>query len=570
MKTFCSKLKAAPNYYIIFAILIFIGAIYLVFNYLTPIVLDDCGYTRNGQTIWSIIQDQSRDYMTFNGRFLAHGCAQFIGGILGKSIFNILNAIMVTFLIYILCLCSVENTHHITYILVALASFLVWFAYPDQYVTMFMVAGSMNYLWGSAIVLTFYALYMYACDNPDRLFSTTLIVFASIFAFIAGVWGEIYSLCLCPAIFIDLIINKTHRNTITYSFFVSFCIGACIEILAPGNFARLSRIDANNVSTLAILGTRMVNVLQEIIQSPLIWIWISIVFCIILLKLNKIKVSYIENIIPTIAIIISTLFITITGTTWSRTMFAIYSFSFIILLRFICRLKLSKIVSSVLTLAVIVAIGLDASYEYSKLKQQNSSIQQVVTDSYCNPTSKYITLEKTECSRKTFGISVLSSDSTNWRNQTFARYYHVEPKCVIPLEVHQAVLNRKTYPQQKLVAINTNYSILLTNLEFPMIKYVQIRYICDGYIFHNKIRRLINSIGCSEFAHNIYKQYTDIPFGKYLLEYADTIDVNIPVHNPDGNEAGYIAYEGYNKLIFIRNTSLPKYHMPIQDITIIP
>ncbi|MGN0246799.1 MAG: DUF6056 family protein [Lachnospiraceae bacterium] len=570
MKTFRLKLKQLPYYYVIPTILIFIGALYIVCNYLTPIVLDDCGYTRKGQTIWSIIQDQSHDYMTFNGRFLAHGCAQFVGGILGKSVFNILNTLMAVSLIYILCLCSARSNHNITYVLVALASFLVWFAYPDQYVTMFMVAGSMNYLWGSAIVLTYYALYMHACNNTNSLFSTRLIIFTSVYAFIAGVWGEIYSLCLCPAIFLDLIINKTHRNKITYFLFIFFSIGACMEILAPGNFARLSRIDANNVSTLAILGTRMVSILQEIIQSPLIWIWISIVFCIILLKLNKIKVSFIENIIPIIAIIISILFITITGTTWSRTMFAIYSFSFIIILRCICKLKLSKMVSTTLTLAIMVAISIDASHEYSKLKQQNTSIKQLITDSLQDSTSNYVTLNKAESSRKTFGINVLSSDSTNWRNQTFARYYHVAPKSVVPLEVHQAMSNKKKYPKQKLIPINNNYSILLTDTVLSTFHYVYIRYMCNGYIFHNKIRRLIESIGCTEFAHNIYKHNTDIPFGKYLLEYANTIDVNVPIHSPDGNEAGYITYEGYNKLIFIRNTSLPKYLMPIQDITITP
>lgn len=88
-------------------ILSIVGIAFLILNILTPEYLDDYLYKYafvNGkadtnypiQTINDIIYSQINHYQAFNGRVLIHTFVQLFTGILGKGVFNLVNALVFT------------------------------------------------------------------------------------------------------------------------------------------------------------------------------------------------------------------------------------------------------------------------------------------------------------------------------------------------------------------------------------------------------------------------------------------------------------------------------------------
>lgn len=563
MKSNTSPIISIGATYLLF---IAVGIFYFIFNYLTPIVLDDCGYTRSGQTICSIISEQAHDYMTFNGRFLSHGLVQFIGGIMGKNVVNILNAGMVMALIYLLAYVGMNYKNVSFSYLYPLAVLLVWFGYPDQYTTFFMVAGSFNYLWASVFALCFLVIYCQAYTHEENP-STFKIIAMTFAAFLIGLWGEMYAISLAPALFVDLLVNKQRRNKQTILIFIFFCIGAGIEILAPGNFLRLHNVAGSGGHT--AIGTQMVNLLQAFLGSALLWVYIGIFILYIALKIKHVQFAFREDFLfYIVAIILYLLFVLVTGTLWQRMLFGVYTFSFLILLRLCSYIPKHQFTMYILYVITIVIITIDAGKEIQTMFAQKYAIENVIEESK-SAKDAYIPWLGIEGSRKSINDNTLTVDPDNWQNTMFVKYYDIPSVSVVPQALYTLILNNDMLIPNKLTIIDEEFSVVLLNDTTPeTISSINIPYMTTGYVFHNKIKRIIECVGFETLAYRIYGDYRDILFGELLLESFENYHDNIRVHRSSTDAHCYVRDKQGRTMVFIRNKQLSHYNAPIGDIEV--
>ena len=190
----------SKSYLPVWLLAVGIFVLYLILNCLTPLWCDDLDYAHEGHTLRDIFRRETFDYLHANGRIFSHSVVQFFAGILGKPVFNPVNAFLTTVLICMIpCVASNDDSSQRTlwklFLLVSASLFLVWFVIPDQYITMFMIAGSSNYIWGCILNLLFINIFatIDECDETSRA-KYGLFILLALFA---GAWRAAHALCCC-------------------------------------------------------------------------------------------------------------------------------------------------------------------------------------------------------------------------------------------------------------------------------------------------------------------------------------------------------------------------------------
>jgi hypothetical protein len=138
----------------------------LILNFLTPLLADDYSYGLNLAKkritgIIDIYNYQIWHYFNWGGRTVAHTFAQ-ICLIFSKAIFNIINSLMYTILVYLIYLHGQlnrkEKIEKNAYIIL-LIHLILWFSIPVFGQSFLWLIGSCNYLWTTVIVLYFLLLF---------------------------------------------------------------------------------------------------------------------------------------------------------------------------------------------------------------------------------------------------------------------------------------------------------------------------------------------------------------------------------------------------------------------------
>ena len=182
-----------------------VGLAYLVLNFLTPEYHDDfvykfmfegggVNYGHRVQDVGDLIQSQVCHYSTVNGRSLVHFLVQLFTGLLGKQVFNVVNAII--FCIFIgLLKRSWGKRHDLLGMAVALVLVLLMPRFKD---TMLWMTGSINYLWSATATLLFLMIYEKRRHQAvDKRMPLTLVA-----AFLLGWTHEGITLPLAAALVI--------------------------------------------------------------------------------------------------------------------------------------------------------------------------------------------------------------------------------------------------------------------------------------------------------------------------------------------------------------------------------
>lgn len=536
------------NYLTILLIIVII-VMYCLLNILTPVVLDDCGYTRPGQTFMSVMHDQAHDYMYVNGRFVAHSTVQIVGGIFGKPIFNIMNAIMTALLVILLAYAAKEKeATSVGLFSIVCATGCVWFLYPDQYVTMFMVAGSVNYIWSTVLILLFLIFYSLISDQTRWLKR----LFLCLLALLAGSWSEMYSVCLAPAIFIDLIWHKKYRNKQHVVYAVCFFVGAAIVVLAPGNFARFgTEVDGDaGVSMM----TRVVNMLVRLLDSPLLWIWGITIGLALWRRYRKVMLDYRYTGILILAIVFSLAFIAVSGASWPRTFWAIYSFSFILLLQEFRHVHIPNWLKIVIGAALLVCIMADFCHEWKTLKVQKAAIDKVIQQTTDN--SAVVCWTGTEPSRKSISEDVLSVEPSSWKNTFFNNYYGLDSVCLMPCDVSEWLQEEiKVSDMSKVVMLENHMLFPVDTIDMDRDFTVEVD-MGDVYVFKSRLGRLLDAMHLS-CGTRIYR---DNEFNK---RFASLFSLSHPLSfgvslGTDENVAFYVTKKGQHYLA-VKNSIVTRY-----------
>lgn len=224
---------------IIFLSIIIFGY-FLKLNGFTPYWNDEFAYsfiigsdTRVNSMI-DIISSQHYLYFNWTGRVIIQSLVQFFL-LIGKDYFNIINSILVVFLIYLVCsfvrIRKFNTKDDLRDFIIA--TLLLWSLIPVMGQTIFWLAGAVNYLWATVIVLTFLLPYRYLIEGKyiikNNITSVTVMFFLGL---LAGCSHENTVVTALAFVGITFVFVMYKYKRIPY-WFVSGTIGLVIEICLP-------------------------------------------------------------------------------------------------------------------------------------------------------------------------------------------------------------------------------------------------------------------------------------------------------------------------------------------------
>lgn len=250
------KLKSTKKQQTII-ILVCIYLMMLILNLLTPILADDYSYSlglddTKINSFMDIINYQWWHYFNWGGRSVAHTIAQFLL-LFPKTIFNIINPLIYTCLIYLIYLHAKGNkeSNPLFLLLIHLG---LWFLLPVFGQTCLWLVGSCNYLWTSVIILWFLWIYRNKESNP----SIIKLIGIFILGFLAGWTNENTSagliVILLGYIIMQKVCSKKEKiQKIQIVGLIGTILGFLVMILAPGNFVRTTAFQDNSFFLVKII-----------------------------------------------------------------------------------------------------------------------------------------------------------------------------------------------------------------------------------------------------------------------------------------------------------------------------
>lgn len=236
---------------IFFSSLFFLVLGFYIMNYYEPLRCDDLIYQYywlNERTIdlrepidlanrvddmSEAFRSQMNHYSVMNGRFVVHFLVSCFCGFIGRPLFSILNAIIYAlFLLGCIKLlnfnCCFKSTSAIT---------IIWLCLPIQYILWYSIAFAINYLWVSTALIYFFILFRTQMVDNDKK-SILQIVGYFLFCLFLGSMHEGFSLPLCCAMSIYILVNRKTVNKYVIISTIGLCIGTAFVVFAPGTLGR--------------------------------------------------------------------------------------------------------------------------------------------------------------------------------------------------------------------------------------------------------------------------------------------------------------------------------------------
>lgn len=146
--------------YLFFLAVAMSAVLIFIFNVLTPMMTDDLFYAKTvseASSFWDLVRQEYEQYMTWSGRSVSHLILRcFLKT--DKMVFNVANSLVfvwLTLLIY----WNVEHKKKYDTCVFLFINLLLWMFGVVFRQTVLWETGACNYLWGSAIILSFVTLY---------------------------------------------------------------------------------------------------------------------------------------------------------------------------------------------------------------------------------------------------------------------------------------------------------------------------------------------------------------------------------------------------------------------------
>ena len=237
-----------------------------IFNVLTPMMTDDLFYSRTvseASSIGNLFAQEYTQYMTWTGRSVCHMILRFFL-LTDKMVFNVANSVvfvLLTLLIY----WNVEHKRKYDTPVYLLINLLLWMFGVVFRQTVLWETGACNYLWGSAIIMSFVTLYRYGLkresgsgqeaggDVPKQAVGLKHPVLWAVFLSVLGVlagWcnenssgGGLLMVLLCLGFYLyEQKKNNAGSGQLLKPWMVTGLIGQAVGlafmVLAPGNAVR--------------------------------------------------------------------------------------------------------------------------------------------------------------------------------------------------------------------------------------------------------------------------------------------------------------------------------------------
>lgn len=571
--------KALLEYWIVLSLLLFIIIVYSVINWLTPLWCDDLDYGAAGHTFGDIAHKEIHDYYHANGRICSHSLVQVFAGMLGKPLFNLLNPVMTLLMIILLPVVSgktpkVSVNKWCWLFLVSISLMLVWFVMPDQYITMFMIAGSSNYIWAAVLNLLFVYMFTHVLPKEMTMKAWQCVGIVAL-SFFAGAWMEMYSIALAPALFLYLLLHRRNVNKRLILAFVFYVVGTAIVVFAPGNFVR----QGGTIGAQVTIVTWLVNQLELAIRLKLVWVWLLTSALLIFEMVKKqyyFKEFVQDAIIWLVGIILSYAFLFVSGVLTFRALWAICLFSFVILFTVLSKVHINDWCGLVLSLLCVAIVCFDFCKEYKVCTNKRDAVATMLNQAQTGTLTNenYYLWPKTASSRKSFPVPKGLNGS--WPVNSFATYYHLKKFVVLPEIVYSYCVGERRADSLYCGLVPMVEGLAITELEEGNSK-LDLTYEFkteDAYVFRSMFGRLIAAMGYDDVVRKVYdsnKTFYGLLLEKVCpLESTSSVSVESEDNYMFEGTADVFAFDFHQTRFLVAPVSLilPKYDAPIKKVSL--
>ena len=300
------------------------------FVYKFMLVNGSVDYSRPVNSLADVFRSQVEHYFVANGRSLVHVLVQVFTGLLGKQVFNVLNAIVFAIFAYLL---KNNVTRHsrgngVFAVTITLSLVLLLPLIKD---TFLWLTGSVNYLWSGTAVLLFLSIF----ESRGHLLvkDNRVVAWLQPLALLMGWTHEGISLPLAVSlVMLNLLDFKRSRHTWGFWLTVAFLMGAFITAFAPGNLVRSSTAGGFALST---LGLKVLNGFT--VFGHLKIVYLAILLTAVLWFVNRPLARDVlkQSRHLLLAILLSAGIVFVAGLTSPRTAFGLELFSMVFALRLI-------------------------------------------------------------------------------------------------------------------------------------------------------------------------------------------------------------------------------------------
>lgn len=420
----------------IMLLLIFISM--LALNFLTPLLADDYSYGLNLANnkltgIIDIYNYQIWHYFNWGGRTIAHTFAQTLL-MFPKTIFNIVNSIIYTCLVYLIYLHGKLNRkekYSSNSYLILLIHLILWFIIPVFGQSFIWLIGSCNYLWTTVIVLYFLLLFR-KDEQESKWYKITFIFLISL---LAGWTNENTSAGLIVILFSTLIIDKitTKKWNLTktkIAGIIGSIIGFILMICAPGNFVRNAEFKDDTFIIVKFIKRAI-----DITANAKIYILPLVIAIIILISLKIYHKKKIEKeVTPFILGGFAATYSMVASPTFperSWTGVIVYLMVAIVILVYDFE-KIHRIYKFILVdlciILSIIFIGeyLNTARDINNLRNTWNERKKVIEKSNKRQVFKFYRYETNNNKNPAYGLNDIGEDYKVWPNSSIAKYYGIK------------------------------------------------------------------------------------------------------------------------------------------------
>lgn len=348
-------------------ILALVTVAFYVHNLLSPEFLDDYvykfvfdksgpDYSQRISNLWDVFRSQYGFYFAWNGRTGVQFLGQLFCGLLGKPVFNVLNALVFAAFIYLLRRQITDKGKYTLFSYAMVVTLILML--PTFCETFLWVVGSVNYLWCSTGVLLFLWFYEKNHELPveKRLIALWPLVF------LLGWTHEGIVLPLAAALVaINVLTVKKSLRTRGFWLALILLAGTCMAAFAP---SLITRSGASSGMYKALILRKLLPFCNVLSQLRLFYLAILLTLVLYIRHREAVVQTIKKNIHLIIAVALSFGIVFASGMPITRPAFGLEFFSMLYLLRLIGEVvpainaKAIKYCGILLALALVVFYGL--------------------------------------------------------------------------------------------------------------------------------------------------------------------------------------------------------------------
>ena len=221
------------------ALLLVACVVFYWMNVLTPFKEDDMlhsmviGDLTHVRSLGDLLHSYWNKYFITNGR-TSDMVAELFCGLLGKPLFNVLNALMFGLLAHVVSLLATGRRSLLAQTMLYAC---IGTCYPVPGETMLWLAGSCNYLW--SITATLWLLYYMLHHSGQRL-SWWRQVLLVIWAVLAGAGNEAMSFGFFGAMVLYFVFNRRQLDRVVLLAMTGYLLGLLLIVMSPAAWERAS------------------------------------------------------------------------------------------------------------------------------------------------------------------------------------------------------------------------------------------------------------------------------------------------------------------------------------------